>query len=273
MKNNELLNINSYKTGNNQVATFIGEFNFTLVLFTIGIAIIAGFIKGSSGFAFPMIMLSGLGVLYAPEQAVAYLIFPLFVVNAIQLFQYGVAEAKKIAREYIRISLVMCVFLIIASPLVIILPKAPLYLILGIPITAIAILQLLGWRLRLPPHYKLRAEYITGVAAGVSGGFAGVWAPLIVLYLLSINVSKKEYILAQGMIYTVGSIALIGAHLNTTILNGYTIPTSMSLILPSITGLYLGIKFSNRLNKRSFRKLVLVVLALAGINLIIQGFI
>lgn len=247
------------------------EFNLATIIITLCISLFAGFIKGASGFAYPMIMLSGLGVLFEPQQAVAYLIFPLLVVNAIQCLQFGVNEARKIFQKYIRITAILCLFLILSSPLIIILPKSSVYLLVGIPITIVAILQLLGWKFHLQQKHRNSIEYLTGALAGVCGGFAGVWAPLIVPYLLAINPSKKEYILAQGVIYTTGSIVLIVAHLNLSILNLETTPTSLTLIIPSVVGLYIGILFNARLNHHRFRQLVLVILALAGINLIFQG--
>lgn len=251
----------------------ISEINIFQLLVLIFVPFFGGFIKGVTGFGFPMILISGLGVILNPEVAVSFLIFPLLVVNALQMFQFDINRILKAVVQYYRITITLCVCLYLSSPLVLILSKSILFLLLGFPITVIALLQLWGWKPILPVNYRKPGEFITGILAGFAGGFAGVWAPLIVTYLLSLDISKRENILAQGVIYSAGSIILIVAHLNTEILNYQTIPVSLILIVPSVLGLFLGIKVQNRLNSDRFRQFVQFILVLAGVNLIVRGLL
>ena len=96
---------------------FVAEFNIAIMVATITLAVMAGFVKGVCGFAFPMIMMSGLGAMFEPAQAVSYLIFPLLAVNVAQLLQFGLKAAKEAVGKYVRITLTLCVFLFIASRL------------------------------------------------------------------------------------------------------------------------------------------------------------
>ena len=251
----------------------ISEINIFQLLVLIFVPFFGGFIKGVTGFGFPMILISGLGVILNPEVAVSFLIFPLLVVNAFQMFQFDIDRILKAVIRYHRITITLCVCLYLSSPLVLILSKSILFLVLGFPITVIALLQLWGWKPILPDNYRKPGEFIAGIIAGFAGGFAGVWAPLIVTYLLSLDISKRENILAQGVIYSAGSIILIAAHLNTEILNYQTIPVSLILIVPSVLGLFFGIKVQNRLNSDRFRQFVQFILVLAGVNLIVRGLL
>ncbi len=251
----------------------LAEINTYQAVILIFVPLFGGFIKGVTGFGFPMILISGLGLILTPELAVSYLIFPLLTVNVLQMVQFDFDRIMKAFVRYFRITITLCACLYVTSPLVLTLSKSILFIVLGLPITVIALLQLWGWKLVLPENYQKPGEYITGVIAGLGGGFAGVWAPLVVTYLLSLGISKKENILAQGVIYTAGAIILIIAHLNTEVLNYQTIPMSLVLIVPSILGLILGIKVQNKLNTDKFRQFVQVILVVAGANLIIRGLL
>ena len=249
----------------------LAEINIFQLLVLILIPFFGGFIKGVTGFGFPMILISGLGVIFNPELAVSFLIFPLLAVNTMQMLQFDIDRILKAFVRYYRITISLCICLYVSSPLVLVLSKSILFIILGLPITLLATLQLCGWRPTLSDRFQKPGEYLTGIIAGLGGGFAGVWAPLVVTYLLSLDITKRENILAQGVIYFAGSIILIMAHLNTAILNYQTIPTSLVLIVPAMLGLFVGVKVQNELNSDRFRQFVQVILVFAGMNLLVRG--
>ncbi len=79
-------------------------------LFAGAVALLAGFVKGVVGFAMPMIMISGLATLIAPDLALAMLILPTVATNLWQAGREGFGEAFGAARahwRYLAIILVM----------------------------------------------------------------------------------------------------------------------------------------------------------------------
>ena len=237
------------------------------------VSAVAGFIKGVVGFAFPMIMISGVGLLFEPDFAVALLIVPLFAVNLLQAIEGGLSSILSIIKQHRRLvgSLLTCLFL--AAQIAWLLPKEVFYAIIGLPICLVAILQLAGWRLRLPERYRNLGEYVAGAASGIFGGFAGVWAPLVVTYLVALDKPVRHIIQAQGAIYLAGSIMLIAAHVRSGILNEATVWPSLALVIPAVGGLTAGTLIRNRLDKEKFRRFTLIVLAVAGFNLALRAMI
>ena len=232
------------------------------------LACFAGFVKGITGFAFPMIMFGGLAVVFGPELAVAALALPLLAVNIIQAMQGGLASALWLFRRFFRLIFALCIAIAAASPLVTSFPPSILLSILGPTITIVATIQLFGRIYRLPRRLHRPGEYVAGVAAGLSGGFAGVWAPLIVLFLLATGTDKSRQVQAQGVIYAAGSVVLIAAHSGTGVINSETLPISALLLIPAAAGLGLGTLVRNRLNQERFRYCTLVVLIILGLNLV-----
>ncbi|MCY3880074.1 MAG: sulfite exporter TauE/SafE family protein [Rhodobacteraceae bacterium] len=239
-----------------------------LLIALICLALSAGFIKGITGFAFPMIMFSGMSVFLEPGEAVALLAFPLLAVNLLQAFQFGPAAARREIRACLPMTVALCIAIIAAAPLVNILEPAQLFTVLGLVITVTAAIQLVGVRLRLPAHLHRPGAIAAGIAAGFCGGFAGVWAPLIVLFLLALEIDKQTQIVRQGIIYSAGSLVLIAAHHRTGVLGAENLPLSLLLILPAVLGLGAGAIVLSRLNRTVFVKATLLVLIAAGINLL-----
>ncbi|HCQ67206.1 MAG TPA: hypothetical protein DIU07_19595 [Rhodobacteraceae bacterium] len=242
-----------------------------LLFAAAGITLMAGFVKGAVGFAMPMIMISGLGSLFPPEIALAALILPTFIANLIQSLGDGLAVARDVVRRFWIFIVMMLIFLASSAQLVNLIPDQILFLIIGAPVVAFALFQLGGWRLRLDPVNRLRDELTLGGLAGFVGGLSAVWGPPLVAYLVAIDVEKREAIRAQGVIYGLGALALLIAHLESGVLNAATLPLSAAAIPPALAGLWLGSRLHNRMPQATFRRAMLVVLAVAGFNLVRRG--
>ena len=251
----------------------MAEMPVDLLVAATGITLFAGFVKGVVGFAFPMIMISGLGSILPPEIALAALILPTFSANVIQSFRDGPGAALAVVRRFWIFILMMLVFLASSAQLVNLIPDQVLFLVIGVPIVVFAIFQLAGWRLRLNPDHRLRDEMALGGVAGFVGGLSGVWGPPLVAYLVAIDAEKRETIRAQGMIYGIGAVALVVAHLRSGVLNATTLPLSAAAIVPALVGLWLGNRLHDRMPQATFRRAMLVVLVLAGLNLLRRGLV
>lgn len=235
------------------------------------VALFAGFVKGAVGFALPMILISGLSSFLPAEVALAGLILATLLTNVAQAFRQGVTAAWGSARRYWR--LIGCVVLAIAAsaPLVTILSDRAMYLLLGIPIAGFTISQLLGRQLILPARHRARAEVTTGLVGGFFGGISGVWGPPVIAYLLSFNTEKIEMVRVQGVVFLLGAVMLVAAHLGSGVLNASTLPFSAALVIPAALGMWLGFRVQDRLDPDRFRRATLVVLTVAAGNLIRKG--
>lgn len=247
------------------------EFSFALFAAAAGIAFFAGLVKGITGFALPMIMISGIGSFLPPETALAGLILPTLVANAWQAMRQGLAAAWSSARKHWLYLTMVLLCLIISAQFVTAIPTSILFLILGVPVTSFALLQLLGWRPQLSPTNHRAAEVGVGALAGGLGGLSGVWGPPTVLYLTALNTPKVEHVRVQGVLYSTGAIALVVAHLNSGILDQEGLAFSAALILPVVLGVTAGFAIQDKLDQNRFRWAILIVLAIAGLNLIRRG--
>jgi len=239
---------------------------FALTLF-------AGFVKGAVGFALPMIMISGLASVLPPEVALAGVIMPTVLSNVWQSLRGGLATAWASARKFRLYIGVVLVCIAFSAQLVRLLPQAWMFLLLGGPVLLFAVAQLVGWQLHIKPEHRTRAEVGIATFAGLVGGISGVWGPPTVTYLTAIRTPKREQIQIQGVVYGAGAVVLAAAHLRSGVLNAQTLPLSLALVVPAMLGMFAGLRWQDRLDQVRFRQATLVVLIVAGLNLLRRGVI
>ncbi len=243
--------------------------------FFIGIALMAtvvgGFVKGAVGFAMPMVMISVMGSFMPPEIALAALIVPTVVSNVWQALRGGLGAALGSVKKFRLYIVVVLICIALSAQLVRVLPASVMFLILGVPITLFAVVQLVGWRPTIPPEHRRRAEVVIGSIAGLIGGISGVWGPPTVAYLTAIDTPKRDHMRVQGVVYASGAVVLMLAHLRSGVLNAQTMPLSVALVVPALIGMVVGYWAHDRLDQEKFRKATLAVLVIAGLNLVRRG--
>ncbi len=149
----------------------------TAILVTLA----AGFVKGAVGFAVPLIMISGLGMFRDPTVAIAGVILPIVMSNFMQVARYGLTEAKSAVAEYWRYILIVCLMILIVAQFVPHIPKQTMYLVIGVPVVVLSLIQLFGVRFQVAPAHRRLADWAIGAVAGGLGGLAGIRGPPTVL--------------------------------------------------------------------------------------------
>jgi|GEM_PF-47379 len=232
------------------------------------VVLVAGVVKGMVGFAMPMIMISLLGGLISPDLALAGLILPTLLSNGLQALRQGPQAAWQSLRRFKLFLLCGFVLLIFSAQMVRILPGHVLLLLIGVPVVLFTAMQLLGWQPRLHVRGHAWVEASIGAFAGFVGGMSGIWGPPTILYLTALDTPKQEQIRVQGVIYGLGALALFGAHVASGVLRAETLPFSVAMIVPALIGMWIGFRIQDRINQGAFRKATLLVLFIAGLNLI-----
>ena len=250
---------------------FAGPDSQLLWSIAIGVTLLGGVIKGVVGFAMPMIMISGLSSIMSPDLALAAVMAPTLLTNLVQALRQGVGAAWASVCRF-RVFLISGgVMLLIAAQFVPLLPASALYLVIGVPVTLYAATMLAGYALRLPSHPSARIEAMIGMVSGTLGGLTGVWGPPTVAMLTAQGTPKREQIRIQGVIYAMGAILFVIAHVGSGVMRAETLPLSLAMVPPAIIGICIGFAIQDRIDQEMFRRATLIVLLLAGGNLLRRG--
>jgi uncharacterized membrane protein YfcA len=237
------------------------------LLFAALVAVVAGFVKGVVGFAMPLIFISGLTIFMPPELALAGLIIPTLATNAQQALRQGMPAAVRSTLDFKVFLIAGCLALVVSAQMVRIFPDQVMMAVIGVPVTFFACLQLAGFQFSLPRR-STRVEVVAGGVAGALGGVSGIWGPPTVAYLTALNTPKHDQIRVQGVIYGLGAVALMGAHIGSGVLRAETIAFSLAMVPTAFFGMWIGMLVMDRIDQKIFRRATLLVLLVAGLNLL-----
>ncbi|MDZ7905080.1 MAG: sulfite exporter TauE/SafE family protein [Cypionkella sp.] len=241
------------------------------LLLALGVTLFAGFVKGAIGFAMPLIMIGAFSSFLPAEVALAGLIMPTLVTNIAQAFRQGVAPAMATARKYWRILAATVIFIPISAQFFWAIPQGVFLALLGLPITAFALAQLLGLPLAIKLAHQTRAQWGLGTIGGLYGGVSGIWGPPLLVYLLSVRAEKVESVRVQGVVFLIGAAVLLAAHLQSGLMSAPNLAFSALLIVPAIVGQTISFAVQDRLDQSRFRRATQVLLVATGLNLIRQA--
>lgn len=249
----------------------LADLSISTLAFAVAITLFAGFVKGAVGFGLPLIMISGLATVMPAEIALAALILPTASTNIRQALRQGAGAAWKVVKKFRIFLFGLFVTLIISAQMVLFLPQRLFFILIGVPIVLFCLMQLRGWVPSLRPENRVRDEGIISSIAGLVGGISGVWGPPFVAYLTATNTPKTEQMLAQGVVYGFGAMVLVGAHMQSGVFNAHTAPLSAAMLIPAFLGMAVGYHLHDRMPQKTFKRATLVVLTVAGLNLIRRG--
>jgi hypothetical protein len=149
-------------------------------------------------------------------------------------------------------------------------PTQTFYLILGIPVVVLSLIQLLGVRFHIPPEATaggMVGRACRRVAGRPHGDMGAADGPLS----HRAGNAQGQAAPCAGRRLWPGSVSLLAGHVQSGVLNLTTLPFSVALLIPAFLGMQLGFRMSDRLNPELFRKITLIVLIVAGANLVRRG--
>ncbi len=239
----------------------------------MALMLLAGVVKGMVGFAMPLIIISGLSTVMEPRLALAGLLLPTLLSNLWQSLRQGPRAAFASLKHFKVFIIVGGVALALSAQMVRIIPTETLFVLIGGPVLMFTVIQLLGWRPSIAPRHRMWIEGGAGLIAGAMGGFSGTWGPPTVLFLVALGTPKLDQIRVQGVLFGLGAIVLLFAHIGSGVLNTDTLPFALSTVPPAMIGMWIGMRLSDRIDQEAFRRATLFVLLLAALNLLRRGML
>ena len=241
-----------------------------LILCLFSIFIIAGMIKGAAGLGLPTTAMGLMTISIAPRTAIALLIFPLIFTNAWQIFRSG--NINQTFKRYLPFIIMLIIFVWLTVNKTSQVSDSTLIGFLGFFILLFVVVNIFRNAPFIPNHHDKKAQIIAGFIAGIMGGLTSVWAPPLAIYLAARRVKKEEFVRVSGLIFFIGSIPLLIAYLNQGHMNKELSLLSVFLLLPTFIGFWIGEKIRNKMSEIIFKKFILIIFLIMGLDLIRRAY-
>lgn len=226
-------------------------------------------LNGTIGFGFGILGVNLLAVAFGPKAGVLILSLVGLPLAATQAFHLR-RHASLVPRlRWLLATAVLGVF--IGVPILVLLPGWALAIGLGLFTGWYALDALRSERLPLSPGTERVIAPVVGLSAGMTAGSLGAAGPLLGTYLTAIGLRGPAFGFAINL--TFAAMGIVRAILFTSV--GQYTPDALGvgalLVGPALAGQALGFRVRGRLPVLLLERAVLLVLALAAVNLVASG--
>ncbi len=242
------------------------EFDALTLAAFAAILLLGGLAKGVLGVGLPMITVPLLSTFILVPEAVALMYVPVLVANIWQAFQGGYFRTA-LGRFWPMLIFIVAGTWLGARTLVTIDP-AILVAILGVIVIVFSLVSLTQPQFRVPERHELSISLAIGLVAGFIGGLSLFIGPAMIMFLVALHLKKEEFIGSVGLIYTVTLIPIGALYVGYGVLREEHTVLALLATVPVFLGMLLGQWVRGRIDQEPFRKVLLLVLVVIGLNLI-----
>ena len=230
---------------------------------------VAAFVKGAIGFGFPTLGTPLLALVVDVKTAFLVLIVPNIVMDGLQFVRSGAQRVT--ARRLLPLVATGAVGMVLGTRLLAMLSARTVMLILGGFILAFVALSVTRLSPRLPPHWEPWASPVVGFLAGVVGGITNVPGTPLVLYFYALELPKREFVSAVAFCFVLYKLVQLAAVTWYGLMSGPVLAWSLLLTLVALAAFALGLRVQDRMDPRTFNRVVLVFLGGLGVWLVIRA--
>lgn len=238
----------------------------TLLIISTAALLIAGTVKGAIGIGLPTTSIGLMTLAIDPRTAIALVLVPMIVSNAWQVYRSG--EIRAAFLRYLPFSIALMAGVWVTVRLTSDAPDRVLFAVLGVAILIFVAVNVTRFAPGIPDKADRPAQVGFGLIAGVMGGLTSVWAPPAAVYLAARQTQKDEFVRASGLLIFLGSLPLALGYLREGFVSTPLLLVSVGLLVPTILGFTLGEKLRRRLSEEGFRRILLGLFFLMGLNLL-----
>jgi len=238
-----------------------------LVAIMSGALIFGGIVKGVVGLGLPIVSIAILLNFLPPLTTLGILVAPILVTNLWQTARAG--NIMEPLRRFWPMILTGFICLFIGAELIVSMDTKLLFGVLGACVVVFSGTNLFRPRVHpLKPETEKWAGPLAGAAGGLLGGISTIWGPPMMMYFVMLKLPKDTFVRTVSMAWFILSIPLVIAYWRNGIFAGDVIALSLAACVPGMVGIRIGEIIRDRIDQETFRRVMLVVLLIIGLNLI-----
>ncbi len=228
--------------------------------------LIAGLVKGALGFGLPLVAIALLPLVVSVETALALNAIVVVATNLQQIVQ------GRQYREGFRFAWPLVLGMAIAIPpaaaFAAALPGDTLLLIVGISVLVFIAASILNPALAIPQHLQKVTGVAFGLLSGIVGALTSAPAAAFVAYMVALQLPRPVYMTTLGIVLSSFGVIVGGAYAWVSILDSSHLAPGLISVPVAVLGMWIGDRWAKRLASETFRKAVLILLAVLAVILI-----
>lgn len=246
------------------------DFNLAFVL-VLAVIAFASAVKATLGFGFPLISVPIAANLIGARTAVVLIAVPVVFNNLLVLFRGGgtVDQFRGLAGLLGGV----VAGTVFGAQLLNRLDPRMLSIIVGVISLVFAVSASSERIPAVSPQAQRYAGPLIGIVSGIIGGTTGIFAPLIAAYVHSLRLDKRAFVFWLTAAFLLGGLVQTASYYTLGLYSPRLLGYAVVTFIPVTAGTWLGFWIQDRLPADLFRRLVLLLVFVSGLNLVIRQFV
>ena len=238
-----------------------------IIAFMSAALVVGGVVKGVVALGLPIVTMAFTLNFMEPLTVLGMLVAPILVTNLWQSSRTG--NLLEPLRRFWPMITAAIIFLFIGAEIVVAMNTAVLFAMLGCFVVLFSATNLMKPRVHpLRPETEKWAGPLAGAFGGFLGGISTIWGPPMMMYFVMLKLEKDYFVRTVGLAWFSLAVPLTFAYWRNGVFSGDIIPLSLYACIPGMIGIRIGEAIRDKIDQETFRKVMLVVLLIIGLNLI-----
>jgi uncharacterized membrane protein YfcA len=240
----------------------------TLLAGVAGAFVLGGIVKGLLGVGLPLVVVPLLALVIPSPKAIALIAIPVLLSNLWQSLDGGYAGYA--LRRFATLIVPMTLVTALTVRLTLGLPVATLNTLVAAAL--LLAVGLMAWhpQLDVSGPSERRWSAVIGLLSGAMGAVSSLMGPLLITYLISLRLSREQFIGSISVLYLAGGLPLYGSMIVYGVLGLPEAVLSALALAPTFLGMTIGRRLRARVSEALFRKLLLGFLTVVAILLLLR---
>lgn len=226
----------------------------------------SAFVKGVTGMAYPLFATPVVALLTDVRTAIVVLLAPNILMDAVLILR------RRFPLEHLRRLATMLgagtVGVFVGTYLLVTIPEGLVNLILAAVIFVFVAQSLWGRGVALPARWEPVMSPAVGLVTGVLNGVSNTLSPLMAIYLLTLQLAKFDFVKSIALVFFSFKVAQVGAVWRWNLFTPGRLWLSAVAVAFAFAGFGLGLRVQDRINQRTFNRVLLTLLTVMGLALI-----
>ncbi len=201
--------------------------------------------------------------------AVTILIIPNIVMDSAQILRRGFPT--EVLRRFAGMLWLVVLGVFLGTKALVALPMWILNLTLGTVVLIFVFSNLFRLDYQIPRRLEGILSPVVGLLGGFIMGMTNAGGPVFAIYLYSLRLPKKEFIKSIATIFIINKVSQLIAVSTWNLLTLSTLRLSAVVTLYVLLGFYLGLKSQDRVNQKTFNRVLLSLLFVIGVTLMVRA--
>jgi uncharacterized protein len=239
-----------------------------LLLLGASSMVLGGAVKGALGVGLPLVVIPLMSLVIPSPQAIGLMVMPVLLSNIWQGFESGYLVAS--IKRFFPLLITQAITSVLTVKLTLALSIKELNMMLaGAVILAVALMAFKP-TLKIDAKRELWSSALIGFVSGILGGISSLTGPIIITYLMALNLKREEFVGGVSVIYFFGALPMFLAMFWLERIGVRDLGFSTLALVPMFMGLSLGKYLRVRLDEALFRKALLWFLVVIAVLLLLK---